>query len=36
MEAELINPSVFANYSNKGPQFGASLARYFHGLLEKS
>ena len=36
MEAELINPSIFANYSNKGPQFGASLARYFHQLLEKT
>ncbi|HEY0407424.1 MAG TPA: hypothetical protein VGC89_16950 [Pyrinomonadaceae bacterium] len=33
IEAELINPSMFANYSNKGPQFGQSLARYFHRLL---
>jgi glutathione synthase/RimK-type ligase-like ATP-grasp enzyme len=33
MEAELINPSIFANYSNKGPQFAASLTRYFHRLL---
>jgi glutathione synthase/RimK-type ligase-like ATP-grasp enzyme len=33
IEAELINPSIFANYSNKGPQFGRSLARYFHRLL---
>jgi glutathione synthase/RimK-type ligase-like ATP-grasp enzyme len=33
IEAELINPSIYANYSNKGPQFGQSLARYFHRLL---
>ncbi|MDX6693847.1 MAG: hypothetical protein QOF02_1450 [Blastocatellia bacterium] len=33
IEAELINPSIFANYSNKGPQFGQSIARYFHRLL---
>ncbi|HEX8492910.1 MAG TPA: hypothetical protein VF658_08730 [Pyrinomonadaceae bacterium] len=34
IEAELINPSIFANYSNKGPQFGRSIARYFDGLLK--
>jgi glutathione synthase/RimK-type ligase-like ATP-grasp enzyme len=34
IEAELVNPSIFANYSNKGPQFGQSLARYFHRLLK--
>jgi glutathione synthase/RimK-type ligase-like ATP-grasp enzyme len=33
IEAELINPSIYANYSNKGPQFGQSIARYFHRLL---
>jgi glutathione synthase/RimK-type ligase-like ATP-grasp enzyme len=33
IEAELINPSIFANYSNKGPQFGQSIAQYFHRLL---
>lgn len=34
IEAELINPSIYANYSNKGPQFGESIARYFDGLLK--
>ena len=33
IEAELINPSIYANYSGKGPEFGAKLARYFHQLL---
>jgi hypothetical protein len=33
MEAELINPAAFANYSGKGLQFGESLARYFNSLL---
>ena len=33
MEAELINPAAFANYSHKGEQFGRSLARYFDHLL---
>jgi glutathione synthase/RimK-type ligase-like ATP-grasp enzyme len=33
MEAELINPAAFANYSRKGRQFGESLARYFDRLL---
>jgi glutathione synthase/RimK-type ligase-like ATP-grasp enzyme len=33
MEAELINPSIFANYSGKGVEFGQSIARYFHRLL---
>jgi glutathione synthase/RimK-type ligase-like ATP-grasp enzyme len=33
MEAELINPAAFANYSAKGRQFGESLARYFDRLL---
>jgi glutathione synthase/RimK-type ligase-like ATP-grasp enzyme len=36
MEAELINPSIFANYSGKGPQFGAAIARYFDGLIKRS
>jgi glutathione synthase/RimK-type ligase-like ATP-grasp enzyme len=35
IEAELINPSMFANYSHKGPQFGQSLARYFNRLLKR-
>lgn len=34
IEAELINPSIFANYSNKGQQFGESIARYFHQLIK--
>jgi glutathione synthase/RimK-type ligase-like ATP-grasp enzyme len=33
VEAELINPSMYANYSGKGVQFGKSIARYFHQLL---
>lgn len=33
IEAELINPSIFANYSNKGPEFGRKIARYFDSLL---
>ena len=33
MEAELINPAAYANYSRKGRQFGQSLARYFGRLL---
>jgi glutathione synthase/RimK-type ligase-like ATP-grasp enzyme len=33
MEAELINPAAFANYSGKGRQFGESLARYLGRLL---
>lgn len=36
MEAELINPAAFANYSRKGRQFGESLARYFDRLLANS
>ena len=35
MEAELINPSIFANYSGKGVEFGKSIARYFDQLLTK-
>lgn len=33
VEAELINPSMYANYSGKGAQFGESIGRYFHQLL---
>jgi glutathione synthase/RimK-type ligase-like ATP-grasp enzyme len=33
VEAELINPSMYANYSGKGVQFGNSIGRYFHQLL---
>jgi glutathione synthase/RimK-type ligase-like ATP-grasp enzyme len=35
VEAELINPSMYANYSGKGVQFGESIARYFHHLLNR-
>jgi glutathione synthase/RimK-type ligase-like ATP-grasp enzyme len=34
VEAELINPSMYANYSGKGAQFGDSIARYFHHLVQ--
>lgn len=33
VEAELLNPSIYANYSNKGPQFGSAIAHYFDNLL---
>ncbi len=33
VEAELINPSMYANYSGKGVQFGNSIGQYFHQLL---
>jgi glutathione synthase/RimK-type ligase-like ATP-grasp enzyme len=34
IEAELINPSIYANYSKKGAQFGERIAGYFHRLLK--
>lgn len=34
MEAELLNPAAFANFSGKGPEFGRKVAAYFDGLLE--
>jgi glutathione synthase/RimK-type ligase-like ATP-grasp enzyme len=33
MEAELINPSIFARYSNRGEEFGKKIAAYFDGLI---
>ena len=33
MEAELINPSIFARYFNLGEAFGKKIAAYFDGLL---
>lgn len=33
MEAELINPSIFARYFKRGDVFGKKLAAYFDGLL---
>jgi len=35
LEAELLNPSIYANYSGKGTAFSESLAVYFDGLLAK-
>lgn len=33
MEAELINPSIFARYFKRGDVFGKKIAAYFDGLL---
>lgn len=33
MEAELINPSIFARYFDIGEEFGKRIAAYFDGLL---
>ncbi len=33
MEAELLNPAAFANYSGKGREFGAKVAAYFDSLI---
>ena len=33
VEAELLNPSIYANYSKKGSQFGNAIASYFDRLL---
>jgi glutathione synthase/RimK-type ligase-like ATP-grasp enzyme len=33
MEAELINPSIFARYCQRGEEFGRQIAAYFDGLL---
>ena len=33
MEAELINPSIYANDFQRGVQFGHSIAHYFDGLM---
>jgi glutathione synthase/RimK-type ligase-like ATP-grasp enzyme len=35
IEAELLNPSIYANYSNRGKEFGATIAQYFHNLIER-
>jgi len=34
MEAELINPSIFACYFGRGEVFGKQIAAYFHRLLK--
>ncbi len=36
VEVELLNPSIYANYSKRGPQFGKSIAVYFDLLLKTS
>jgi len=36
VEAELLNPSIYANYSKKGPQFGKAIAKYFDELINKN
>jgi glutathione synthase/RimK-type ligase-like ATP-grasp enzyme len=35
IEAELLNPSIYANYSKRGKEFGKTLAQYFHNLIER-
>jgi glutathione synthase/RimK-type ligase-like ATP-grasp enzyme len=35
MEAELINPSMYARYSNRGVEFGQKIAAYFDNLLKQ-
>lgn len=35
VEAELLNPSIYANYSKKGEQFGNAIAAYFDELIKK-
>lgn len=36
VEAELLNPSIYANYSKKGPEFGKNMACYFDQLLTQT
>jgi len=33
MEAELLNPSIYANYTGVGKDFGRKLGHYFHELM---
>jgi hypothetical protein len=33
MEAELLNPAAFANYSGRGAEFGRNVASYLEALL---
>jgi hypothetical protein len=33
MEAELLNPAAFANYSGKGREFGRSVGDYLNALI---
>jgi len=34
IEAELLNPSIYANYSKRGKEFGETIARYFDRLIQ--
>jgi glutathione synthase/RimK-type ligase-like ATP-grasp enzyme len=34
LEAELLNPSIYANYSRRGKVFGQHLGRYFDDLIK--
>lgn len=36
MEAELLNPAAFANYSGKGPEFGRKVADYLDTLIART
>lgn len=36
MEAELLNPAAFANYSGKGPEFGHKVADSLDGLIAQN
>ena len=36
MEAELLNPAAFANYSGKGRQFGRKVAEYLDRLIART
>jgi glutathione synthase/RimK-type ligase-like ATP-grasp enzyme len=36
MEAELVNPAAFANYSGKGATFGRRVASYLDGVVAKT
>lgn len=33
LEAELLNPSIYANYSDKGKQYGDRIAKYFEQFM---
>jgi hypothetical protein len=35
IEDELLNPSIYANYSKRGKEFGETIAQYFHNLIER-
>ncbi len=36
VEVELLNPSIYANYSKRGEQFGNAIAAYFDGLIKRA